>query len=181
MRLLCLPIFVYLMFGRDNRAAAAGLLAVLGATDWIDGYIARHYHQVSDLGKILDPVADRLLFFVGIGCILIDGSVPVWFAWMVLVREFVVAATTVVLGLMGARRVDVTWFGKAGTFGLMFAFPLFLASESTMGWADTGRVFAWVTGIPGLAFSYVAWALYLPLGIKALREGRADRAAAEAA
>ncbi|WP_254126976.1 CDP-alcohol phosphatidyltransferase family protein [Aquihabitans sp. G128] len=180
-RLLCLPIFVYLMFGRDNRAAAAGLLAVLGATDWIDGYIARHYHQVSDLGKILDPVADRLLFFVGIGCILIDGSVPVWFAWMVLVREFVVAATTVVLGLMGARRVDVTWFGKAGTFGLMFAFPLFLASESTMGWADTGRVFAWVTGIPGLAFSYVAWALYLPLGIKALREGRADRAAAEAA
>jgi len=179
-RLLCLPIFVYLLFGRDNRAAAAGLLAILGATDWIDGYIARHYDQVSELGKILDPVADRLLFFVGIGCILIDGSVPVWFAWMVLVREFVVAATTVVLGLLGARRVDVTWFGKAGTFGLMFAFPLFLASESTMGWADTGRVFAWVTAIPGLTFSYIAWALYLPLGLKALREGRADRAAAAA-
>ena len=79
-RLLCLPLFVYLLFGRDNRAAAAGLLAVLGATDWVDGYIARHFHQVSDLGKILDPVADRLLFFVGVACILIDGSVPVWFA-----------------------------------------------------------------------------------------------------
>ncbi|CAN5779229.1 CDP-alcohol phosphatidyltransferase family protein [soil metagenome] len=179
-RLLCLPIFVYLLFGRDNRAGAAGLLAALGATDWIDGYIARHFDQVSELGKVLDPVADRLLFFVGIGCILIDGTVPVWFAVLVLVREAVVAATTVVLGLMGARRIDVTWWGKAGTFGLMFAFPLFLASESTMGWADTGRFFAWFTGIPGLVFSYVAWALYLPLGLAALRGGRADRATAAA-
>ncbi|MCU1498675.1 MAG: phosphatidylglycerophosphate synthase [Acidimicrobiales bacterium] len=176
-RLLCMPVFVYLLFGRDNRAAAASLLAVLGASDWIDGYIARHYDQVSDLGKILDPVADRLLFFVGIIAILIDGTVPVWLAWMVLVREFVVAATTIVLGLMGARRIDVTWWGKAGTFGLMFAFPLFLASESTLGWADTARVFAWVTAIPGLTFSYIAWALYLPMGLRALREGRADRAA----
>jgi cardiolipin synthase len=177
-RLLCLPVFVYLLFGRHNRAAAASLLAILGATDWIDGYIARHYDQVSELGKILDPVADRLLFFVGIGCILVDGTVPVWFAVMVLVREAVVAVTTVVLGMLGARRIDVTWFGKAGTFGLMFAFPLFLASESTLGWADTARFFAWSTGIPGLAFSYVAWALYVPLGLTALRAGRADRAAA---
>lgn len=179
-RLLCLPVFVYLLFGRDNRAAAASLLAILGATDWIDGYIARHYDQVSELGKILDPVADRLLFFVGIGCILIDGTVPIWFAVMVLVREVVVAVTTVALGLLGARRIDVTWWGKAGTFGLMFAFPLFLASESTIGWADTARVVAWVTGIPGLVFSYVAWGLYLPLGLRALRDGRADRAAAAA-
>lgn len=179
-RLLCLPLFVYLLFGRENRAAAAGLLAALGATDWIDGYIARHYDQVSELGKILDPVADRLLFFVGIGCILIDGTVPVWFAVMVLVRETVVAITTVALGLLGARRVDVTWWGKAGTFGLMFAFPLFLASESTMGWADTARIFAWVTGVPGLVLSYVAWGLYLPLGIKAYRLGRQDRAEAAA-
>lgn len=107
-RLLCLPIFVYLLFSRENRAAAAWLLAALGATDWIDGYIARQYGQVSELGKILDPVADRLLFFVGVGSILIDGSVPAWFAWMVLVRELVVAVTTVVLAAFGARRINVT-------------------------------------------------------------------------
>lgn len=177
-RLLCMPVFVYLLFVQENRAAAAWLLAALGATDWIDGYIARRYGQVSDVGKILDPVADRLLFFVGVGGILIDGSVPAWFAWMVLVREFVVAVTTVVLAAMGARRIDVTWWGKAGTFGLMTAFPLFLASHSTVGWADTAGFLAWATGIPGLVLSYISWAMYVPLGIRALREGRADRAEA---
>lgn len=177
-RLLCLPIFVYLLFGRENRAAAASLLGILGASDWIDGYIARHYDQVSELGKILDPVADRLLFFVGVGAILIDGSVPVWFAVAVLVREIAVGGTTVLFGLLGSRRVDVTWWGKAGTFGLMFAFPMFLAAESTISWAGTAEVIAWATGIPGLICSYVAWALYWPLGLQALRDGRADRAAA---
>ena len=179
-RLSCLPLFLYLLFGRDDRAAAAWLLAALGCTDWIDGYIARHFHQVSKLGKVLDPVADRLLFFVGIGGILIDGSVPVWFAVMVLVREVVVAVTTVVLAALGARRVDVTWFGKAGTFALMMAFPLFLAGESDLSWAAQAHVAAWITGIPGLVLSYVSWAMYAPLGVRALREGRADRAAAAA-
>lgn len=176
-RLACLPLFLYLLFGREDRASAAWLLAALGATDWIDGYIARHFDQVSELGKVLDPVADRLLFFVGIGGILVDGSVPVWFAVAVLVREAVVATTTVVLALLGARRVDVTWWGKAGTFCLMIAFPLFLAGESDLSWADQATTAAWVVGLPGLALSYVAWALYAPLGLRALREGRADRAA----
>jgi cardiolipin synthase len=174
-RLLCLPLFLYLLFGRENRAAAASLLGILGATDWIDGYIARHWHQVSTVGKVLDPVADRLLFFVGIGGILVDGTVPVWFAWMVLVREFVVSVTTVVLAALGATRIDVTWFGKAGTFALMVAFPMFLASESTVGWHDTAHLIAWGTGIPGLFLSYVAWAMYAPMGVRALREGRAAR------
>lgn len=180
-RLSCLPVFLYLLFGRDNLAAAAVLLAVLGSTDWVDGYIARRYHQVSNIGKILDPVADRLLFFVGIGGILAVHAVPAWFAWMVLVREAVVATTTVVLGILGARRVDVTWWGKAGTFCLMVAFPLFLVSESTVGWADAAHVAAWAWGIPGLFFSYISWAMYLPLGLRALAEGRAARAAAELA
>ncbi|CAN5747353.1 CDP-alcohol phosphatidyltransferase family protein [soil metagenome] len=174
-RLLCLPIFLYLLFGRENRAAAASLLGFLGASDWVDGYIARHFDQESELGKILDPVADRLLFFVAIGAILIDGTVPVWFAWLVLVREVVVGGTTVTLAIMGARRIAVTWWGKAGTFFNMWAFPMFLASESTIGWADTARVIAWGTAVPGLILSYVAWALYLPLATRALSDGRTDR------
>ena len=125
-RLLCLPIYLWLLLGLDNRAAAAALLAVLGATDWVDGYIARHFNQVSNLGKVLDPVADRFLFFVGVGGILIVDGAPRWFSIIVLARELLVGAATVLLAMLGAKRIDVTWFGKAGTFGLMFAFPLFL-------------------------------------------------------
>ena len=174
-RLALLPVFWWLLFSQGDRAAAAWLLAALGATDWIDGYIARRWDQTSNVGKILDPTADRLLFFVGVGGILIDGSVPVWFAWAVLIREAVVGATTVVIALLGARRIDVTWFGKAGTFGLMVAFPLFLASHSELSWAETAGVLAWLTGVPGLVLSYIAWGLYVPIALRALREGRAAR------
>jgi cardiolipin synthase (CMP-forming) len=177
-RLACLPVFLWLLFAQENRAAAAWLLAALGVTDWIDGYIARHMHQTSEVGKILDPVADRLLFFVGAGGILVDGSVPVWFAVVVLVREACVGGATLVLAALGARRIDVTWYGKAGTFMLMIAFPLFLAGESTLSWADTGAVLAWLAGIPGLALSLYAAALYVPLARRALAEGRADGATA---
>jgi cardiolipin synthase len=76
----------------------------------------------------------------------------------------------------GAKRIDVTWFGKAGTFGLMVAFPLFLASHSTVSWDSAGGVLAWVAGIPGLVFSYIAAATYVPIGLAALREGRNARA-----
>jgi len=175
-RLCLLPVFLWLLFARDDRASAAWLLAALGTTDFLDGYIARHFDQVSDLGKVLDPVADRLLFFVGVGGILVDGSVPLWFAIAVLVREALVAGATLALAALGARRIDVTWFGKAATFDLMIAFPLFLASESTLGWADTAETLAYLFGIPGLILAWYSAALYVPMGRRALREGRQDAA-----
>jgi cardiolipin synthase len=125
---------------------------------------------MSNLGKVLDPVADRLVFIVGGGGILIDGSVPTWFAVAVLAREALVGGATLVLAAMGARRIDVTWFGKAGTFGLLMAFPLFLAHESSLEW---WQGFAWLTGLPGLVLSYYAAVLYVPLARRALAEGRA--------
>ena len=176
-RLLCIPIFLYLLFGRDNRAAAAVLLAILGATDWVDGYIARHFNQVSTLGKILDPLADRLLLAVGVIAILIDGSVPAWVAWLTIIREVIVSVGVLILAALGARRIDVTWVGKAGTFGMMVAYPLFLAGESTLEHAELLGNLAWLAAIPGLVLGYYAAFTYIPLGRKALAEGRADRAA----
>ncbi|MFP5255601.1 MAG: CDP-alcohol phosphatidyltransferase family protein [Acidimicrobiia bacterium] len=169
-RLCLMPVFLWLLFGREDRASAAWLLAGLGITDFLDGWIARRFHQVSNLGKVLDPVADRLLFILGVGGIVIDGSVPTWFAVAVLVREGLVGGATITLGLLGVRRIDVTWFGKAYTLLLMLAFPLFLASHSTLGWADGARTAAWIFGVPGLAFSYWSAVLYVPLARRALRE-----------
>jgi len=176
-RLACLPVYLVILLGHDQRFEAALLLGALGATDWVDGYIARHFHQVSTLGKVLDPVADRLLFFVGIaGILLVDPpGAPVWFCWMVIAREVFVSAATIGLAAMGAKRIDVTWFGKAGTFGLMFAFPLFLAGSSSKSSAPIFQALGWMTGIPGLLLSYYAALLYIPIGRRALREGRAAR------
>lgn len=174
-RLCTLPVFVYLLFGADDRWAAAWVLLAIGSTDWVDGYLARRLGQVSEFGKILDPVADRLLFFVGIGSILIDGSVPTWFAVAVLVREAAVAIGTIALAAAGAARIDVTWHGKKATFLLMGAFPAFLASAAGNSVSDAFEVLAWAVGIPGLALSYVSAAMYVPLGRKALAEGRAAR------
>lgn len=169
-RLCLLPVFLWLLFGKEDRASAAWLLAALGTTDFFDGYIARHFNQVSNIGKILDPVADRLLFFVGVGGIAVDGAVPSWFAIAVLVREALVAGATLTLAGMGVRRIDVTWFGKAYTLLLMIAFPLFLASHSTLGWHEGGRTAAWIFGVPGLVLAWYSAALYVPIARRALQE-----------
>ncbi|MCI3948297.1 MAG: phosphatidylglycerophosphate synthase [Acidimicrobiales bacterium] len=173
-RLCCIPLFLWLLFGVEDRSSAAYLLAVLGATDWVDGYVARHFHQVSTLGKVLDPTADRLLLAVGVVAIAVDGSVPIWIAVLTIARETLVGGATLVLAALGARRIDVTWFGKAGTFGLLCAYPLFLGSHAEdLGWEDLAGVLAWVCVIPGLIFSYIAAAGYVPLARRALAEGRA--------
>jgi cardiolipin synthase len=174
-RLACLPVFVWLLLGEKNQVAAALLLGALGATDWVDGYVARHFDQVSTLGKVLDPVADRLLFFTAIVSIIISGDAPLWVCVAVLVREGVVAAATLALAAMGARRIDVTWFGKAGTFSLMFAFPLFLLGSSDLAWHGLFTFAAWCTAIAGLVFSYYSAFLYVPLASRALADGRAAR------
>ena len=104
-RLLLLPVFLWVLFGLENRAAAAWMLGALGATDWVDGYLARRLGQVSEFGKMFDPTVDRLLFLVATTAIVIDGSIPLWFALAVLTREVLVGlmmavATLVYLSLI---------------------------------------------------------------------------------
>ena len=96
------------------------LLAVLGATDWIDGYVARRYHQVSTLGKVLDPAADRILVGTAVIAVIVHGAVPLWFGVATLAREVLVSVMVVLLAALGAARINVLWVGKAGTFALMF-------------------------------------------------------------
>ena len=174
-RLCCLPWFVWLVFGAEDRWGAALLLGVLGATDWVDGFIARRFNQVSELGKILDPTADRLLLLVALVAMIADGSLPMWIAVLALFREGVVAVAALVLGALGARKIDVTWWGKTGTFLMMFAVPCFLASHSDIGVADAFGVAAWVFVAAGLPIHYWSAVGYIPQAVTAVREGRAGR------
>lgn len=173
-RLLCVPLFVWLLFGAERRAVAAALLAVLGATDWVDGWIARRYDQGSTLGKIMDPVADRLLLGVAVGSIMIDRSVPLVVGGVVVAREIVISVATLVLAALGARRIDVTWVGKCGTFGLMASFPLFLMGRTDVAGAGLARGLAWAVVAPSIVLAYRAAFGYVPLAREALRDGRGD-------
>lgn len=178
-RLACLPVFLWLLLHDGNRAAAAWLLGALGGTDFVDGYIARHFDQGSELGKILDPAADRVLLLAAAIALLTQGLGVVVdvLLWVVIVRELVIAVATVGLALAGARRIDVVWAGKAGTLALMFALPMFLIADAARSVHGLFTVLGWGFAIGGIALGYYAAMRYVPAARKALHEGRASRAA----
>jgi len=178
LRLFCIPLFLWLLFTQEMRLEAAILLAVLGATDWVDGFVARRFNQVSNFGKMFDPIVDRLLMIVGVAAIIIDGAVPLWFGALVILREIAMSIYVMSITAMGARRMDVTWIGKTGTFFQMIAFPLFLAAAD-QGLSDGVQtvllIGAWGCGLIGLVYGYMAFIGYLREGPEALREGRAAK------
>lgn len=175
-RLACIPLFLSLMLVSEDILAAALLLAVLGATDWVDGWIARRFDQGSELGKVLDPAADRLLLLSAVVAVMIGDYVPLWLGIVILVREGLVVVGTLILAGAGARRIEVTWAGKAGTFDLMFALPAFVFASLASGVLHTLLfVFAWGCAIGGLILSWYAFGQYVLAARTALREGRSAR------
>jgi cardiolipin synthase (CMP-forming) len=175
-RLLLVPVFLWLLF-KDPPAlvAAATLLAVLGASDWVDGYIARHFDQGSELGKILDPTADRVLLLAAAIALLFQdlGTGVDVILWIIIIRELLIAVATVSLGIAGARRIDVVWAGKAGTLALMFALPMFLAADAVPSREAFFNLCGWGFAIGGIVLGYYAAMRYVPAAREALREGRA--------
>lgn len=172
LRLCCLPVFWWLLIGNEQQVAAGFLLGILGATDWVDGYLARRLNQMSEFGKIFDPTVDRLLFITSLIALIIDGRVPIWFCLLIGVRELSVGLTMVVATLFGMKRFDVTLLGKRATFALMCALPWLLVGSGDFGGSGLIRAAGWITGIPGLVLSYVTAIQYIPLVRKGLREGR---------
>lgn len=173
-RLLCLPLFVWLLFGLPSRQAAAWLLGALGATDWVDGYLARRLGQTSEFGKKFDPTVDRLLLLVAIVAIMINDAMPIWFGIAVLTREVLVGGSVAIATLVfGMERFDVTWLGKLATFLLMFAVPGFLMGHSSIPGASGFTIAAWCFAIPGLILSYYTAIQYVPIIRASVAAGRA--------
>ena len=175
LRLLCVGLFGWVLLGRHDDFAAAAILAALGATDWIDGQVARRFNQVSTLGKVLDPAADRVLVATAVVAGAVAGAIPVWLCVVVGIREAAVSGTVAVLGALGAPRIDVVWAGKAGTLGLMFAFPLFLIGhDQGFSLHKTAEFLGWCCAIPALILAWYAAITYLPMARKALNDSRVD-------
>lgn len=160
LRLLGVPVFLWLVLGPRADGWAIAVLAVAGFTDWLDGKIARAFNQVSKLGRIIDPAADKLYVFATIAALLVREVIPWWLAAIILGRELFVASFFPVLRKHGYRALQVHFLGKAAMFNLMYAFPLlFLASHS--GWyADIARVVGWAFALWGTGLYWWAGALY---------------------
>jgi cardiolipin synthase len=176
-RLVLVPLFGWLLAQPHQREwfPAAVLLAALGSTDWLDGQVARRMDQVTTLGKVLDPTADRVLLATATIGILAVGAVPTVIAVIALAREGLVAVAAVGLAIAGARRIDVTLVGKAGAFGLMCAFPLFLAGHSNISWHHEALVLGWIAAVAGLALGWISVFVYIPMARDAVIAGRVHR------
>lgn len=175
LRLALLPVFVWLVLAEQRYVAGAWLLGVLGATDYVDGWIARRFAQTSTLGKVLDPVADRLLAISSVAVLWASHTAPRWLLAVVVLREVLVSGATLLLAALGAARIDVLWVGKTGTFALMCAFPWFLFGTATGPVGDVMYAAAYAAGLIGMALGWVALYSYVGPALEALRRGRSGR------
>ncbi|HSF85626.1 MAG TPA: CDP-alcohol phosphatidyltransferase family protein [Acidimicrobiia bacterium] len=157
-RLLMIPLFLWLLLVRDEVAGAGWLLGIIGATDWVDGYLARRLDQVSEVGKFLDPLADRLAVAAALVGGLIAGVLEPWFAWALIVREGMIAVGALFLGARLGAKLAVRDLGKLATLMLYAAIAwLFIGIGTPWPWLET---IAWIVAIPGLILYYVVGAQY---------------------
>lgn len=160
-RLLGVPIFLWLILVPQADGWAIVLLMVSGFTDYLDGYLARRWNQITRLGQLLDPVADRLYILATLVGLLIRDIIPWWLVAVLLARDVLMAAVLLVLKRVGVTGLPVHFIGKAATFNLLYAFPLLLLGDGTSAFADICRVFGWAFAIWGTALYWWAAVLYL--------------------
>jgi cardiolipin synthase (CMP-forming) len=160
-RLLGVPLFLWLILGPHADGWAIVVLMVSGFTDWLDGYLARSWGQVSRLGQLLDPAVDRLYILAAIVGLTLRDIIPLWFALLLVARDVVLAFSLPVLQRYGYGPLPVHFLGKAATFCLLYAFPLLLLGDGTSPVADVSFVFGWAFAIWGTALYWWAGFLYL--------------------
>jgi len=139
-RLCALPVFVW-MYGRDAPGASwdtAILVLVLGLSDLLDGWLARRYHWQSDLGRVLDPVADRVFFLFLVGALLLFGTLPWWAVVPLIVRDGLMLAGAAVMLFHAHESPRVMRGGKAANVILAAGIEFFIIDARTLGWIVYG-------------------------------------------
>lgn len=160
LRLLGVPVFVWLVLVREADLIAVLLLGAAGFTDYLDGKLARRWNQISRLGQLLDPLADRLYILATIIALTLREIVPLWFAILLVSRDVLLALLLPVLRRHGLTALPVHFLGKAATFCLLYALPLLLLSAGDSTLAMLAEVFGWAFAFWGVALYWWAGVLY---------------------
>lgn len=165
LRLLGVPLFLWLILVPKADTAAFVLLALSGITDWLDGVIARATGQTSRLGQLLDPLADRLYIVATLVGLALRAIIPWWLVVVIVARDLVLAVVLARLKGRGITGLPVHYLGKAATFCLMWGFPILLLGTGATGdgvtFADVARDLGWAFAIWGTALYWWAGLLYL--------------------
>jgi cardiolipin synthase len=165
-RLVGVPLFLWLILwpvfhGPNLDGWALLILALSGVSDYLDGKLARRWNQVSNLGRILDPAADRLYILSTLIGLTWRGILPLWLTLALLARELLLLVMVWVLDRHGYAPPQVNFLGKAATFNLMYAFPLLLLSDGS-GWiASLAAIFGWAFAGWGTTLYWWAGVLYV--------------------
>lgn len=159
-RLFGVPLFVWLVLGPHADVWAVVVLALAGLTDWFDGRIARRWHQVSRVGQMLDPIADRLYIFAIIVALMVRDVIPVWLVVIVVARDVMLACHVPALRTRGFTSLPVHFVGKAATFCLLYSFPLVLLGHLGGGWV-VARILGWAFAVWGTGLYWWAGLLYV--------------------
>ncbi|OBA82838.1 CDP-diacylglycerol--glycerol-3-phosphate 3-phosphatidyltransferase [Mycobacterium sp. 1164966.3] len=178
-RLLLIPVFIYVLLVAHANAWAVAILMFSGISDWADGKIARMLNQSSRLGVLLDPTVDRLYMVAVPITMAAGGIVPWWFVITLLARDGLLAATLPSLRSRGLSALPVTYVGKAATFALMSGFPLVLLGQWHALWSRVVGACGWGFLIWGLYMYLWAFVLYIVQMTLVVRQlpklSRADR------
>lgn len=161
LRLLGVPLFLWLLLGPHADGWAIGVLALAGVTDWADGKLARLLGQSSRLGALLDPAADRLYIVATLVALAIRSVVPLWLVLLLVGRELVLGVALLVLRRLGYPPLQVHYLGKAATFLLLYAFPLLLLADAAAAVAVVVRPVAWAFTVWGTALYLLAGLFYV--------------------
>jgi len=161
LRIALIPVFVFLIVDPDTRRAGLVLFVVVVATDWVDGALARAIGQVSDLGKVLDPVADRLAIAAGLIALVVADAFPLWAALLILVRDVTVLIAGLVLLSTRRARIEVRHLGKVATFALMAAIACIAWGSLGYPLAPAALACGWASYAVGIVEYYVATVLYV--------------------
>ncbi len=171
-RLLLVPVFtVLLVHERDGWALA--VLAISGASDWLDGVIARRWNQVSRLGQLLDPAADRAFILVTIVTLAWRDVVPWWLVVALVLRDVLLGIVQLAVARSGRPPLPVHLAGKAGTFALLYAFPLLLLGHWHGPVATVATVLGWAFAIWGVGLYWFSGVLYAGQAYRLLARPRA--------
>jgi len=167
LRALGIPVFLWALFAGNQDFLAIVILVLAGATDYLDGKLARALNQYSRLGELLDPLVDRLYIAAVLIGLTIRGVIPLWLLTLLILRDLILATTLPGLYRIGKGPLPVTFLGKAATLNLLYAFPLLLLAEQDGAWAIAAGLFA-------TAFAGWGVLLYILTGVQYFFEARSQ-------